>query len=124
VAGCADHTQPQEIFMDAFATPQDALARKNNAYLEALTASTKIWSDGFQAIAKTMADMAHSQLNASVTACNALASIKSMPEAIEVQTDHVKKCCSTAIADFSTLTATTIKLSEAAMAPLKHQIAA
>ncbi len=98
-----------------------AIGKEN---LEALTASSKIWTAGVQDLTTQFAATAKASFEESVATFKALAAVKSVKEAIELQTAYGKAAMTKALAESSKLTEASLKLTEQAMAPLTARIAA
>ena len=91
--------------------------------LEALTASSKIWLAGVQDLTKQVAATAKASLEESVATFKALTTVKSVQEAIELQTTYSKTAISKALAESTKLTEASLKLTEQAMAPITARMA-
>ena len=87
------------------------------ANLEAFTASGKIWAAGVQDLTKQFAATAKTSVEESVAAFKALTTVKSVKEAIDLQTAYGKTVAAKAQAESTKLTQASIKLTERAMAP-------
>ena len=98
-----------------------AIGKEN---LEAFTASSKIWTAGVKDLSTQFAATAKASLEESVATFKALATVKSVKEAIELQTAYSKAAVTKALAESSKLTEASLKLAEQAMAPLTARIAA
>lgn len=98
-----------------------AIGKEN---LEAFTASSKIWTVGVQDLTTQFAATAKASFEESVATFKALAAVKSVKEAIELQTAYSKAAVTKALAESSKLTEASLKLTEQAMAPLTARIAA
>ena len=91
--------------------------------LEAFTASSKIWMAGVQDLTKQFAATAKASLEESVATFKALSSVKSMQEAIELQTTYSKTAIAKALAESTKLTEASMKLTEQTMAPITARMA-
>ena len=91
--------------------------------LEAFTASSKIWAAGVQELSKEFAASAKASLEESVAAFKALATVKSVKEAIDLQSAYSKTAVEKAMAESKKLTEASLKLTEAAMAPITARMA-
>ena len=90
--------------------------------LEAFTASSKIWTAGVQDLTKQFAATTKASFEESVAAFKALTSVKSVKEAIELQTAYGKSAMTKAMAESTKLTEASRKLTEEAMAPITARI--
>lgn len=92
--------------------------------LEALAIAGKIWVAGVQDLTNQVATTAKASFEESVATAKALATAKSVKEAIDLQSTYAKKALSNALAESSKLTEASLKLTEQAMAPLTARMAA
>jgi phasin family protein len=90
--------------------------------LEAITASSKIWTAGVQDLTKQFAATTKASFEESVAAFKALTTVKSVKEAIELQTAYSKTAMTKAMAETTKLTEASRKLTEEAMAPITARI--
>jgi len=91
---------------------------------DALTASSKIWAEGVQEIGKQAAASAKASFEESVAMFKALTTVKSVKEAIELQTTYTKTATAKALAESTKLSEASMKLTEQALAPLTARVAA
>jgi phasin family protein len=103
-------------------TPQD-FAAFGKANLEAFTASTKIWTAGVQDLSKQFAATAKASVEESVAAAKSFSSVKSIKDAIELQTFFSKTAAAKALAESKKLTEASVKLTEQALAPITARVA-
>ena len=102
--------------------PQDFVAF-SEGNLEALTAAGKIWVAGVQDLTKQLAATAKESLEESVATAKALTSVKSIKEAIDLQSNYSKTAVAKALTESSKLTEASLKLTEQALAPLTARMA-
>jgi phasin family protein len=112
-------TQGMKIMINS--TVDFAAIGKEN--LEAFTASSKIWMAGVQDLTKQFAETTKASLEESVAAFKALSTVKSVKEAIELQTSFSKTAISKALAESTKMTEASMKLTEQAMAPITARMA-
>jgi phasin family protein len=98
-----------------------AIGKEN---LEAFTASGKIWAAGVQDLTKQFAATAKASVEESVATFKALSTVKSIKEAIDLQSAYSKAVMAKALAESTKLTEASMKLTEQAMAPLTARLAA
>ena len=98
-----------------------AIGKEN---LEAFTASGKIWAAGVQDLTQQFAATAKASVEESVATFKALTAVKSVKEAIDLQSSYSKAAVAKALAEFSKLTEASIKLTEQALAPITARMAA
>lgn len=91
--------------------------------LEAFTASSKIWLAGMQDLTKQVAATAKASLEESVATFKALSTVKSVQEAIELQTTYSKTAIAKALAESTKLTEASMKLTEETLAPITARMA-
>jgi phasin family protein len=97
-----------------------AIGKEN---FEAFTASSKIWMAGVQDLTKQFAATAKTSLEESVATFKALSTVKSVQEAIELQTSYSKTAIAKALAESTKLTEASMKLTEEALAPITARFA-
>jgi phasin family protein len=100
----------------------EQLAEFNKGNVEALVASSKILATGLQDISKHVATTAKANLDETVSTFRALSGVKSLKEAIDIQTSFARTSFEKAIADSGKLTETSLKLAEQAYAPLTARL--
>jgi phasin family protein len=113
------HTQGMKTMMNS--TVDFAAIGKEN--LEAFTASGKIWAAGMQDLTKQFAATAKASMEESVATFKAFSGVKSLKEAIELQSTYSKTAIATALAESKKLTEASMKLTEQAMAPITARMA-
>ena len=91
--------------------------------LEAFTASSKIWTAGVQDLTKQFAATAKASFEESVATFKALSTVKSVKEAIDLQTAYGKTVAANAAAESKKLTDASMKLTEQALAPITARMA-
>ncbi|MSP00604.1 MAG: phasin family protein [Acetobacteraceae bacterium] len=92
------------------------------ANLEAFVKSGQIWSTGVQELTKQFATTAKASFDESVSTFKALSSVKSVQEAIELQSTFAKASLGKAMAESNKLTDASIKLTEQALAPITARV--
>jgi phasin family protein len=92
------------------------------ANFEAITESGKIWAAGAQDMTKQVAGSAMTSYDESIALAKALSAVKSVKEAIDLQSTLGVASISRAAVDAKTLADTSVKLTEQAMAPLKARV--
>jgi phasin family protein len=91
--------------------------------LEAITAASKIWTAGVQDLTKQMASTAKASMEESMATFKALSGVKSVKEAIELQSTYSKAATAKALAESTKLSEASIKLTEQALAPITARMA-
>lgn len=117
------HTPTLKQGMNTMINKTEELVAIGKDNLEAITTASKIWLAGVQDISTQVATTAKASLEESVAAFKALTSVKSVKEAIDLQTTYSQNAVSKAIAESKRLTEASLKLTEQAMAPLTARVA-
>jgi len=95
-----------------------AVAGFGQGSLEAIIKSQQIWTAGLQEIAKTIAESTQARMTQSIAAFKALAGVKSLPEAMELQSLYARGLLDSMMAESGKLSAASMKLAEESMAPI------
>ena len=90
--------------------------------LEAFIKSTQIYAAGFQDLSKHIATSSKTSLEESVAFSKSLLGVKSVKEAVDLQTGFAKSSIEKAVAESNKLTDATVKLTEQAIAPITARI--
>jgi phasin family protein len=94
----------------------------NQANVEAFVKSSQIWATGMQELTKQFASTAKTSFEESVASFKALTSVKSVKEAVELQTSFAKTAFEKAVAESNKLTDASIKLTEQTLAPITARV--
>jgi phasin family protein len=94
----------------------------SQANLEAFVKSGQIWSAGMQELTKQMATSAKASFDESVSTFKALSTVKSVKEAIDLQSTFAKAALEKAMAESNKLTDASIKLTEQTLAPITARV--
>ena len=100
----------------------EQFAQFHQGNIEALVKASQIWATGLQDISKHVATNAKTAMEEGVTTFRALTTVKSLKEAIELQTSYAKSSMEKALAESGKLTETSLKLAEQAAAPLTARV--
>ncbi|HTR16561.1 MAG TPA: TIGR01841 family phasin [Acetobacteraceae bacterium] len=92
--------------------------------LEAVVKSGQIWATGLQDLSKQVATQAQGSLDEGLSVIRALAGVKSLKEAIDLQTSFTRTAFEKALAESGRLTESSLKLAEQASAPLTARVSA
>ncbi len=90
--------------------------------LEAFIKASQIYAAGFQDISKQFAASSKASLEESVAFTKSLLGVKSIKEAVDLQTGFAKSSIEKAVSESNKLTDATVKLAEQAIAPLTARI--
>lgn len=100
----------------------EALVAFGKDNLEALTKSSQIWSAGVQDMTRQAAATARTSFEDAMATFKALTSVKSLKEAVALQTIFAKAAFEKVSAESSKMTDASIKLTEAALAPITARV--
>lgn len=104
--------------MDKALKTTEELVAFGQGNVEAFVKSSQILATGLQDISKAWAATAQASFEESVSTFKALSGVKSLKEAVDLQSTVAKTNLEKAIAESGKLTDATIKLAEQAFAPL------
>ncbi|MBN8892092.1 MAG: hypothetical protein BGP12_19470 [Rhodospirillales bacterium 70-18] len=90
--------------------------------VEAFVKSSQIWAAGVQDLSKAMAATAQAQMDAAMSTMKALAGVKSLKDAVELQTSLTRSSVEAAMAETGKLTDASMKLAEQALAPITARV--
>ncbi len=92
------------------------------ANLEAMMKSSQIWAAGVQDIGKQFAATAQAQVDHTVATMKAFAGIKSLKEAMDLQSNLARASMEKAVTETSKLTDASMKLAEQTLAPITARV--
>ena len=92
--------------------------------IEAVMKSTQIWAAGLQDLSAILAESMKTHLDHTMATYKALASIKSIKDALELQSQAARTAYEQTAAELAKMTDKSMKLAEATMAPITAQMAA
>lgn len=92
------------------------------ANLEAFVKSGQIWGAGMQELTKQFAATAKASFDESVSTFKTIGTVKSVKEAMELQTGFAKTAMEKAMAESNKLTDASMKLTEQALAPIAARV--
>jgi len=92
------------------------------ANLEAFVKSGQIWSAGVQELTKQIATSAKASFDESVSTFKAMSTVKSVKEAIDLQSNFAKAALEKAMSESNKLTDASIKLTEQTLAPITARV--
>ena len=90
--------------------------------VEALTQSSQIWAAGVKELAEKTTATLQNSFQETMDAFKALTSVKSLKEAIEMQSTMARTAMEKTISAHSAITEASLKLSEQAMAPISARV--
>lgn len=114
--------QVKENVEKAMKTAEELLAF-NQGNFEAVVKSGKIWSTGVQDITQQVVASAQASFDETLAIYRALAAVKSLKEAVDLQTTLARSAMEKAVSETGRLTDASVKLAEQALAPLTQRFA-
>lgn len=90
--------------------------------LEAFVKATQIYATGFQDLSKHIAATSKDSIEETVAFSKTLLGVKSVKDAVDLQTGFAKTSIEKAVAESNKLTDATVKLAEQAIAPLAARL--
>jgi len=90
--------------------------------LEAFVKSGQIWAAGFQDLSRQFAATAQAQLDETVSAFKALTTVKSVKEAVDVQTGLARSAMEKTLSETGRFTEASMRLTEQAVAPIAARV--
>ncbi len=90
--------------------------------VEAVMRCGRIWAEGMQDLSKSFAATAQAQLDQTMNTFKALAGVKSLKEAMDLQSSLARSSVETAVNETSRFTDASMKLAEQAMAPITQRV--
>lgn len=90
--------------------------------VEAVMKSGQIWAAGVQDLGKNFAATAQAQMEQTMSTWKAMAGVKSIKEAVELQTSLTRSSVEAVLAQSGKLTDASIKLAEQALAPITARV--
>ncbi|MDR3504677.1 MAG: phasin family protein [Acidocella sp.] len=90
--------------------------------LEAFVKATQIYASGFQDLSKHLAATSKESIEESVAFGKSLIGVKSVKEAVDLQTSYTKASIEKAVAESNKLADAAVKLTEQAVAPLTARV--
>lgn len=116
--GVAQATKAAEGFMKA----AEEAAEFSRGNFEAVTKSAQLWTVGAQDIARQYFATAQSYTDTALEGAKALAAVKSLKEAAEIQASYTKAAMEKVMSDAARFNEATVKLAETAFAPITARV--
>ncbi|WP_297368479.1 phasin family protein [Acidocella sp.] len=117
----ASQVKLKEGMEKAVKTSEELLAF-SQGNLEAFVKATQIYATGFQDISKHIAAASKASVEESVAFSKSLMGVKSVKEAVDLQTGYTKASIEKAVAESNKLADAAVKLTEQAIAPLAARL--
>lgn len=115
-------TNPPTGMKKAMKTTEDFVAF-GQGNIEAYMKASQIWTTGVQDLSKQFAATAQASFNDSMATFKAMSSVKSVKDAVELQTALARSTIEKSLAESGKLTDASLKLTEQAMAPISARVA-
>ena len=90
--------------------------------VDAFVKSGQIWASGLQDLGRHFAQSAQAQIDGTMSTMRAMASVKSVHEAIELQSTLARNAVEKVVLDGGKLTDASMKLAEQTMAPITERM--
>lgn len=116
--GVAQATKATEGLMKA----AEEAAEFGRGNVEAMTKAAQLWTVGAQDIARQYMAFAQSYTDQALEGAKAIASVKSLKEATEIQSAFAKTAMERAVSDTTKLNEASMKLAEQVFAPLTARV--
>jgi len=100
----------------------EELVQFNQGNIEAFVRSGQIWAAGVQDLTKQAAASAQASFDETVSTLKALSGVRSVKEAIDLQTNLARSSVEKAVAESSRLADASVKLAEQTLAPLTARV--
>lgn len=112
------HHKKEEVTMDKTVKTAEEFVSFSQGNVEAIMKAGQIWAAGVQDLNKTFAATAQAQMEAAMGSFKALAGVKSVKEAMDLQTSLARASMETAMAETGKITDASMKLAEQTIAPI------
>jgi len=114
--------QVKEGVEKAMKTAEELMAF-NQGNFEAVVKSGKIWSAGVQDLTQQVVASAQASFDETLATCRALAAVKSLREAVDLQTSLARTAVEKALSEAGRITDASVKLTEQTFAPITARFA-
>lgn len=122
VAGLTKINRATGVNMEKIMKSAEDFMSFGQGNVEAFTKSGQIWAAGVQDMGKALAATAQAQVDAAVATMKALSGVKSLKDAVDLQTTLARSSVETAMAETGKLTDASMKLAEQAFAPINVRV--
>lgn len=122
VAGIAKTQADMKVNMDKAMKSAEEMVSFSQGNVEALVKSGQIWAAGVQDLQKTMTATAQAQFESAISTFKALAGVKSLKEAMDLQSSLARTSLESVMTETGKLTDASVKLAEQAMAPITARV--
>ena len=115
-------TETLETKMEKITATTEEFVSFGQANIEAFVKSSQIWTAGVQDMQKTFAATAQAQMDATMSTLKAMSGVKSVKEALELQSTMARSSVESLVAETGKLTDASMKLAEQAIAPITARV--
>jgi len=122
VAGLEQTQAKVKANMDKAIKATEELVAFGQGNLEAFLKAGQIWAAGVQDLSKAVTATAQAQLDETLATVKALAGVKSLKDAVDLQTTLARASVEKAVAEAGKLTDASLKLAEQTFAPLTARV--
>lgn len=122
VAGFDTTQHKVQASMEQAVKSAEEIVSFSQGNFEAMMKAGQIWAAGVQDLHKTFAATAQAQMEATMGTMKALASVKSLKEAMDLQASLARTSLEAAVSEGGKLTDASMKLAEQTMAPLTARV--
>jgi phasin family protein len=122
VAGLTETQEKVKAGMDKAMKTAEELVAFSQGNVEAMVKSGQVWAAGVQDISKQIAATAQASFDETVSTFKALSSVRSLKDALELQTSFARATMEKTLAESGKLTDASMKLTEQALAPLTARV--
>lgn len=116
------HQHEEKTTMDKAVKSAEEFVSFSQGNVEALIKAGQIWAAGVQDLNKSFAATAQAQMEAAMGSFKALAAVKSVKEAMDIQTSLARTSMESAMAETGKITDASMKLAEQAIAPITARV--
>jgi phasin family protein len=121
-AGLTDPQHKEMLIMDRAIKIDEDLVSFGQGNIEAVMKSSQILAAGVQDLGKHFAATAQAQMDETMATVKALSSVRSIKEAVELQTAMAKTTMEKLVAETGKLTDASMKLAEQTIAPITERV--
>jgi phasin family protein len=121
-SGFGDTQAKMKEGMEKAMKTAEELVAFSQGNFEAIVKSGQIWAAGVQDISKHVAATAQASFDETVSTFKALTSVKSLKDAIDLQTNLARTTLEKTLAESGRLTDASLKLTEQAIAPITARV--
>ena len=119
--GTAAREQIEKASQTAFKSYEE-MSKLQKDNWDAIVASSQIWAKGAEVVGKAWMSMAQDTLETAATTAKALVGVKSLREAVDLQTDFAKGHFDKFVAESTKMSETVVKVANDAMEPITARV--